>query len=1388
MKRALGIPCALAGVLAFASAVSAAPALRVLSADAREVVVEWTADTFEWQTVSATEGEFRRPFVPEASYFAAPGEPDLPSILRLVAIPESSAPVVTVLEVSTESQLVPDLAPAATEGFDTAENGTIRTLSERTRASTWSEGASSSAAWAEASGVTSIRGTRFVRLAVHPFRFDSARSELLFARRVVARVSWSGGPAEPRGAAAADSRDWEEALDDLVLNPAQARAFRSPNVATSRGSGASFSSAPVWLKSKLQNFGFFQVDYFTFANLGFDPAGIDPATVRVFSGRGKPLAEDLQVPRDPFMMEHALLDLGDGDGGFDAGERLLFYALGPNGWSAEYDSLLSRTEHLENPYADETVVWVTWGGSFPTAPRRMSTRSVAPDSTATEFTRALPHRVHFEQNRVDNFRFRDEDGWWWEDLRGRGVNRPYDLLLDRVADGSGTVKVRLGSIEGADEDRFRKVQLKIGGVVLADSTWQHSPQAALVELTGVSANLLGEGINHFRINVDKQAGFTTDRVFVAWFDVEYRRRLDASAGFLHFFSDSSLGVKDYLLDGFDAETSSIHLFDVTDPHGTVLLTDAVVTGVSAPHGVRFSDAPPNSVVRWYCATTPDGVSPLPHPEIAAIRGLRSSAHGAEYVVVHHEKFAAGAARLAALRRDVAVPARTTMAVPIGEIYDEFSWGVTDPTAIRDFFAYALENWSGDSPVFATFLGDASYDSRRFLSGSPENLVPTYTNRYKESSLRLAPLENTSFYSTDDFFGYLEPADYQVFFQPGLDMAIGRYPIQSEVVLDLNLDKLEQYLRKSQPGPWQNRVILVADDERTLDQNLAEAFHTVQVETLARGFIPPSLDQVKIYLTEFPRNDFGKKPEAQAKFIDEFTRGALMVSYTGHGDQNTMSQEEVFVAQKVPELLNESKLPIFSTFSCTVSRFDLLSGSSMCELLVELVGGGAVTTFASGALVFPEPSARLHQQWISAMFGTPYVVGTFAREVRPLGIAALVAKAIVGGIDPDRRNNEKYVLLGDPALEVRFGKTLVQFDSTSVDTQLTDGLLRVIRGSVVDSNGLLLDGTHGPPAFRGTGFVHVTEKADTSGYHYDVPLFNGGTRPDSIQYKLDGPTAFRGEVPVVDGRFEIKFFLSEAIPAGNSARVSVFALEEGLERDGSGAYDRLVIAPTISPGQVSDVDGPVIQIRFEGYEKFVDGDFLFTERPVILIEMEDASGINLRPFPQFARLEAELDGSDRIDLAEDFAYTSGYTRGQVRRIFSLPPGEHSLEVKAFDNVGNRGSVKTTFTIVNGSTDFELVDSAITPYPNPFQDEVDILFRLTQDADVTLKVFTVSGRRIYEDDSIRGLAGDNVIHWNAHDEGGGFLANGTYLYKLEATFLDAKGKVISDDFVGRVVKMR
>ena len=1402
--RIAGHSLLLAGALTLLSigTVRADGALRVIHSDPDRLELEWTLDRTELVPLTSGSETWRRPEFPGALHVAPAGEPDVPSLIELVGVPRGVTPTVRVTSVTTQSEIVRDLAPAPEHYVE--EGASIG--SERR---SWSPEArrvgARPAQWASLEGFLSVRGNRLARLQISPWRYDPSSGELQWASRmrVVVELGGSSAPAS-RGVPRSESAEWERTFEALVLNPGVARRWRAGRtVSSARGTQDSFASSPNWVRIPITEGGVYRLDYFTFANLGLDPATIDPTTIRIFSGSGLELPNAYSTSNPSFMTECAALDLGDGDSIFDLSDRLLFYALPPHGWASEFDPARERTEYVDHRFDDVRYYWVTWGGfaSSP-PPKRMGSRDVAPG--AGPFVISMPHREHFEQNNVGSFRFPTEDGWFWEDLEGRD-DRLFLTDARGTASAAGLLRVRLASKDDTPPFEDYRAEVKFEGPVVALHDWTHSAVSGIQDVHACVDGLVREGRNDVRMSLLTPNSDYSDEGYLAWIQLEYDRQLRADNGvYLKFFSDpvapagmdstcnlnAKYGSSSFHLSGFDANTNDLYLLDVSNQHDVVRLTNFGITssGGSAPWDLRFSDPFGGSPdERWYVAFTSEGVKPTPSPQFVNIRGLHQPSNSIQYVVIYHPDVRDGAARLAALRASPIGGSYETAAISVDEIYNEFSWGVKDPVAIRDFLAYALASWTGSSPLYAVFLGDAAFDSKGYLEASPDNMVPSYLDAYRTTvgSSTNFHTANWTFYTTEDWYGYLEEEDFTAGL-PALDVAIGRYPTRSSQTLDILIDKLEIYLTYESPGQWQNRVIMVADDERVLDDDVREPLHTRQVEALTPYF-PPALDKVKVYLTEFPRNDFGKKPEAQEKFIEEFNRGALMTTYSGHGDQNTMAQEEVFVSAKIPELANEERYTVFSTFSCTVSKFDLLSGDSLTELLLNHDRGGALTTFSSGGLVFPGPSSELNKKWLQEMYGTPYFVPTTARSIRSIGWAALGAKLDAVSDGFTLMNAEKYVLLGDPALNVRFGRYLVQFEQNTVATDFTDGLLRVVRGSVVDSTGAVLDGMDSPfPPFNGTALVHVTENSDDSGYDYLDPPPDED--PQHIDYILDGPTSYRGEVPVVNGRFEAKFYLSESVLSGDQGRVSVFALQDDRSRDASGAYDSLRVAPTISRRAVDDDEGPSIRISFEGYEAFVDGDMVFTDRPALILDLEDEHGINLRPFPQFARLEVKIDGEERIDLGEDFTYVDGtYTRGRVRRVLLLGPGEHIVEAKAFDSVANRGEASVRFTVVLPEDDLKIVDGFVSAFPNPFVNSTHFVFRLTQPAEIDLKIFTVTGRGIYEA-TFDGQQGENFFPWDGRDRDGGPLANGTYLYKVEATYTDPEGNRSRDEFTGQVVRMR
>jgi flagellar hook assembly protein FlgD len=68
-----------------------------------------------------------------------------------------------------------------------------------------------------------------------------------------------------------------------------------------------------------------------------------------------------------------------------------------------------------------------------------------------------------------------------------------------------------------------------------------------------------------------------------------------------------------------------------------------------------------------------------------------------------------------------------------------------------------------------------------------------------------------------------------------------------------------------------------------------------------------------------------------------------------------------------------------------------------------------------------------------------------------------------------------------------------------------------------------------------------------------------------------------------------------------------------------------------------------------------------------------------------------------------------------------------------------------------------------------DESTFRYELSQDAQVSIKIFTVAGRMIKKFEPLQGRVGYNIFPyaWDGRDDVGDPVANGVYLYKISAT---------------------
>jgi flagellar hook capping protein FlgD len=112
---------------------------------------------------------------------------------------------------------------------------------------------------------------------------------------------------------------------------------------------------------------------------------------------------------------------------------------------------------------------------------------------------------------------------------------------------------------------------------------------------------------------------------------------------------------------------------------------------------------------------------------------------------------------------------------------------------------------------------------------------------------------------------------------------------------------------------------------------------------------------------------------------------------------------------------------------------------------------------------------------------------------------------------------------------------------------------------------------------------------------------------------------------------------------------------------------------------------------------------------------------------------------------------------------LANGNYTFQVIAADNFGNLTSTSTPVRVTTSGPGVSF--TSVYAFPNPFSTDTDVVFTLDRDVEVTLRIYSVSGRLVQRT-TLPGASGRNGYHWDARDQAGDPVANGVYLLQLSA----------------------
>jgi len=210
---------------------------------------------------------------------------------------------------------------------------------------------------------------------------------------------------------------------------------------------------------------------------------------------------------------------------------------------------------------------------------------------------------------------------------------------------------------------------------------------------------------------------------------------------------------------------------------------------------------------------------------------------------------------------------------------------------------------------------------------------------------------------------------------------------------------------------------------------------------------------------------------------------------------------------------------------------------------------------------------------------------------------------------------------------------------------------------------------------------------------------------------------------------------------------------------------------------TDLENPILDVTFDG-QHIMNNDII-SPNPSVQISVTDENKHFLISDPSNIKLWITYPGQaeKELDMTSGLlTFSPADAKNRKAKIIFTPTnladGTYQLRSQAYDVVGNASATqdyRITFRIVNKPT-----ITNIYPYPNPFSTKCHFVFTLTGSQlpdNMHIQIMTITGivvKDIYKEDLGAVHIGNNITDyaWDGTDQYGDKLANGVYLYRVNA----------------------
>ena len=1088
-------------------------------------------------------------------------------------------------------------------------------------------------------------------------------------------------------------------------------------------------------KISVENTGIHKIDAKLLRELGIDIAKLDPRKLKIYGNASGMLPELIASPRIDDLAENPIFVSGEDDGNFGENDYILFFAQGADRW--DYNPTKKQFQLEKNVYSFTANYFIKIDGeNGKRITERPSIGSTAHTSTSLDdFLRYEKESV----NLLAAFNYTTGSGrkWYGDKLTPNKSSIGFsDFILPNV-DKNELAKVR--SVMAIRSGRSSVVTMNIQGKTFSTNSFGvslSSPEDTYANDAAIEAQFLPNSDN-FNTSLSVVASSGDFEAWLDYIEINARRSLKMTGSQMLFQDQKTLAYPSATFEL--ANGSGMEIWNISNPvfpqrQKAELSNETLRFGVETSNLQRFIAFNPNAADLF----KPKAVGKVENQNLHGIQK-------ADMVIVYPEAFESEANRLAAHRRNF--NKLNVVTVEIGQIFNEFSSGAMDVTAIRDFAKMLYDR--DENFRYLLLAGDGSFNHRNIGVDASKNTnwIPVY-----ETEESLNPIFA---FPSDDYFGLLSPNEGNRL-QGSLDIDIGRLTAQDADQLKAIIDKIIHY--DSNPEAmrdYRNRVVFVTDD---VDETWEYIFLQHSEETLWKEATTkyPNFNTEKIYLdayTQVTTPGGQRSPDCQEAINNNMFKGSLVVNYVGHGGPRGWAQERILNANEdVPTWSNFERLPLMITATCSFAGYDNPNNFTAGEQVLALDKGGAVGLFATVRSVYASANDVLTKSVFSEIYKKTGING------RAMGEILRSAKNNSG---TDTENNRKFAMLGDPSQRLMIpqynisttainGKPVL--GTAPVDTVGAMSKL-VVEGQVTDSTGKILDW------FEGKIYPTIFDKEITMKTIPNLQI--------QQSFKAQNRILFKGVATVKKGKFRFECIIPKDIDYNfGLAKISYYASNNSS--DATGFDNAHLVVGGAARNPVKDDKAPIVEV-FMDNENFVNGGKT-SSNPTLLVRLTDDVGFNVSGSSVGHDMKAVLnDNTQNTFRLNEFyeAVSDDFTKGFVRYpLAKLKEGPYKISVKAWDTANNPGEGVAEFIVAgNGKTALEHVLN----YPNPFTTHTGFQFRhhLSEvNLKVQIRIFSVSGRlvkTIFADAfSENGSVTD--IGWDGKDDFGDDLARGVYLYKI------------------------